>query len=242
SVLRRINSVDEAVAPGLAQYADHIEPDIKGVNLNGNSGSDQSATGRNNDGIELVAIIGGCEVKFRHPSGIAERIWDRAERRDIGDEEISRASVGQPHDQSSDAISRVDYILGAVIIEEIVAAAPDYVERIRIRRMAGEIIVNLLANIIDRDCEIATAERERVIDDGAVLCAIFGRGAAKCIIGPAIETVLCDCQAEECFFQLFVPGAEVQICRRRGVAIVGEPIIAVVEGRITARVTESEGV
>ena len=66
-----------------------------------------------------------------------------------------------------------------------------------------------------------------------VLCAVLGSGAAKCIIGPAIETVFCDWQTEKCFFQLFVPGAEVQICRGRGVGIVGEPVIAVVE--ITAR-------
>ena len=37
-----------------------------------------------------------------------------------------------------------------------------------------------------------------------------------------------------------MPGEAIQIRRRRGVGIVGEPVIAVVE--ITARITESEGV
>src|SRR5947207_8526800 len=42
------------------------------------------------------------------------------------------------------------------------------------------------------------------------------------------------------FFQLFVPGTHIQICRRRRVSIVGKPIIAVVE--VTARITEANQV
>src|SRR5207248_2956164 len=211
------------------QYADHIEPDIKGVNLNGNSGSDQYATGRNNDGIELVAIIGGCEVKFRHPSGIAERIRDRAERRDIGNEEISRPSVGQALNQNADAVGSINHALGAVIIEKIIATAPDYVERIGIRGMAGKIIVNLLANIIDSDCEIAAGKRKWIVDNGALLCAILGRGTAKGIISSAIEAVRCHWQTQKCLGQLLVPRARIQVCGRCSVRIIRKAIVAVIE-------------
>src|SRR5207249_11639683 len=123
---------------------------------------------------------------------IAHRIRYRASRWNIGHEEISGASVGQPHNQTSDAISGVDYALCAMVIKEIVAATPKNVQGIGVGGVAGQIIVNLFAHVIDGNREIATAEGERVIDDGTVLCAALGSGAAKCIIGSPIETVLRD--------------------------------------------------
>src|SRR5439155_515969 len=126
--LGRINCVDEVVMCGLAQDTDHIEPDIEGVNLNGNPAPVESAFGRSNDGFEMIAINRRSVVKCQDPGWIAEWKW--------------------------------------------------------------------------------------VIDDGSVLRAVLGGGAAKCIIGSPIETVFCDCQTEECFFQLLVPGTDIQICRR----------------------------
>ena len=131
-------------------------------------------------------------MEFRHPGRIPERIRDRAERRNIGDEKISCPDVGQPHDQSSDTIRRVDYALRAVIIKEIVATAPEDVQGVGIGGVAGQIIAYLSTHVVDGDGEIATAEGRRVINDSARLRAVLGRGAAKCIIGPAIETVFCD--------------------------------------------------
>ena len=79
-----------------------------------------------------------------------------------------------------------------MVIKEIVAAAPKNVQGMGVGGVAGQIIVNLFAHVIDRDGEIATAEWKWVIDDGSVLRAVLGGGAAKCIIGSPIETVLRD--------------------------------------------------
>ena len=72
--LGRINCVDEVVMCGLAQDTDHIEPDIEGVNINGNPAPLESANGRSNDGIEMIAINRRSVVKCQDPGWIAERI------------------------------------------------------------------------------------------------------------------------------------------------------------------------
>ena len=79
-----------------------------------------------------------------------------------------------------------------MVIKEIVAAAPKNVQGISVGGVAGQIIVNLFAHVIDGDGKIATPKGKRVIDDGAVLCAILGSGAAKCVISSSIEAVLRD--------------------------------------------------
>src|SRR5437588_11459027 len=122
--LGRINCVDEVVMCGLAQDPNRAQPGIEGVNMNGNPAPGESANGRSNDGIETIAIDGGSVVKCQDPGWIAERIRNRAEGWNIRDEKIPGAGVGQPHDQTSDTISCVDCALRAVIIKEIVAAAP----------------------------------------------------------------------------------------------------------------------
>src|SRR5882724_4127996 len=188
--LGRINSVDEAVAPGLAQYADHTEPHIEGIN--GNPAPGEAANGRSDDGIELIAIISGGEVKCRHPGRITERIRNRAKRRNIRDEEISCAGIGQALNQNADAFGGIDHALRAVIIEEIITTAPEDVQRISIRGVTGQVIGNLLAHVVDGNGEIATAKGRWIIDDGAILRPVFGGSAAKCVIGSSIEAVLRD--------------------------------------------------
>ena len=36
-ILRRNSGVDEAVAPGLAQCANHVQPNVESINVDGNS-------------------------------------------------------------------------------------------------------------------------------------------------------------------------------------------------------------
>jgi hypothetical protein len=98
---------------------------------------------------------------------------------------ISRASVGQALNQNADTVGSINHALCAVVIEEVIAATPQDVECIGIRGVTGQVIGNLLAHVIDGDGEIATTEGKRIIDDGTVLCAVLGSGAAKCIIGPS---------------------------------------------------------
>ena len=47
---------------------------------------------------------------------------------------------------------------------------PQDVERIGIGGVTGQVIGNLLAHVVDGDGEIASAEGERIIDDGTDLC------------------------------------------------------------------------
>ena len=90
------------------------------------------------------------------------------------------------------AISGINHALRAVIIEEIITAAPQDVQRISIRGMTGQVIGNLLAHVVDGDGEITAAKGRRVIDDRAILRPVFGGSATKCVIGSSIETVLRD--------------------------------------------------
>ena len=146
----------------------------------------------------MAAIVGGGKIEPRYAVRIAERIRDRAEWWNVGDKKISGAGVGQPHDQAPDAISGIIHTRGAEIVKKIIPPAPDYVESIGISDVADEIIVNLLANIVDRDCEIATGKRKWVVNNSSFLRAILGRGAAEGIISSAIEAVRCLWQAQKC--------------------------------------------
>lgn len=213
-VLRGNSGVDEIVASGLPKNAKHAQPNAEDMNVDDNAVASVSFNYGRYYGVQSGAIVGRGEIEPRHAVGVAERIRDGAEWWNVRDEKISGAGVGQPHDQVSDAISSIVHPVGAVIVKKIVPAAPDYVERIRIRGMGGEIIINLLANIIDGDTESATGEWQRVIKQGPVLCAILGRGAAECIISSAIEAVRCLWQTQKCLGQLLVPRASVQVCGR----------------------------
>ena len=55
----------------------------------------------------------------------------------LGDEKISRASVGQTLDQSADAVGSISPALRAVVIEEIITTTPQDAERIGIGGVTG---------------------------------------------------------------------------------------------------------
>jgi len=55
----------------------------------------------------------------------------------VGDEKISRASVGQTLNQSADAVGSISPALCAVVIEEIITTTPQDVERIGIEGVTG---------------------------------------------------------------------------------------------------------
>ena len=52
--------------------------------------------------------------------------------------------------------------------------------------MAGQIIGDLLAYVIDGDGEVATSERKWIIDNRSLLGAIFGRCATESEVGSTV--------------------------------------------------------
>ena len=122
--LGRINGVDEVVLRRLAQDADHTEPDIQVVNMDGNSITLEPANDRPNGRTELGAVTRRSLVEACDPVGIAEGVRDGAKWRNIRDEKVSRPGVGQAYNQHADAGGGIGHTLGAVIIKQIVAAAP----------------------------------------------------------------------------------------------------------------------
>src|SRR5438477_130854 len=68
----------------------------------------------------------------------------------------------------------------------------DEIVMCRLAQDADHIEPDIQVVNIDGDGEITATEGKRVIDDGSVLCAVFGRRAAKRVIGSSIEAVLRD--------------------------------------------------
>ena len=94
----------------------------------------------------------------------------------------------------------------------------------------------MFAHVIDRHFKISPAEGSGIINDGAISAAVYGGGAAKGIIGPAIQAVGRDWKVKKCVRDLLVPYAHICVGTRSGIGAVRETIIAVV--KIAARITE----
>src|SRR5436853_3726085 len=76
--LCRIHHVDEAVFGRLTQDTNYIQPNIEGVNLNGDAADGERALRGGNHRIEVVTVDRGIEIERGHSIGITKRIRDGA--------------------------------------------------------------------------------------------------------------------------------------------------------------------
>ncbi len=65
-------------------------------------------------------------------------------------------------DQVGDALRGREHVRGTGIVEKVIPTTPDNVERRRIDRLVRKIIVDLFAEVIDRDR--GDRRRERALD------------------------------------------------------------------------------
>src|SRR5204863_5608451 len=104
-------------------------------------------------------------------------------------ENVKGAGPPQLLDQTSHPHGGRTNVSGALVIKKIIPAAPDNVEGSRIHGVAGEVIVYLLAEVIDRDGEVA-AEKWFGVRNNRPLAPARDRGrAAKGVIRAAIQVV-----------------------------------------------------
>ena len=123
----------------------------------------------------------------------------------------SAPALARPAGQRHGASCRGSHARRAIVIEEIVNAAPDNVESIRVNRMGGEVSVHLPAHVVDRDRDVAENRRR---DDHFFVRAIFCAGATKGMVGAAAETMSRHRDLEESTRELFVPDAGIGGRRR----------------------------
>src|SRR5205085_2606150 len=101
-------------------------------------------------------------------NGVAGISWDVAKWHHVGHHEVSGAGVSQATHERGGARRGGGDARGAVVIAQIVAAAPDDIERIRIDDVRCEIVVHLFTHVVDGNNDVA----ERGGNGGFVMGAV----------------------------------------------------------------------
>ena len=104
----------------------------------------------------------GGGIQSRRRGGVVFVKRDKTERRDVWHQNVAGAGARELLHQRFHVRSRLRNVAGTVVIEKIVAPAPDNIERGRVGRVTGEIIVDLFPEVIHGEGEVAAAERKRI--------------------------------------------------------------------------------
>src|SRR5204863_2059827 len=96
--------------------------------------------------------------------------WNVAEWRHVWHHDVSRTGIREATSQRRRASRGRSDVCRAIIIAQIIPTAPDEIERVRVNHVGGEIIIHLLAHVVDRDGHVAERSGNGYLIVRAVIC------------------------------------------------------------------------
>ena len=187
--LGRVSNVHESVVLRICGDPVGEAVNIEPVKRHRDALTRQGADGGIKLGIELISISSGRRVQSSSRFGIVVVVRHETERRDVRHEDRNDSGAPQFFHQSRDPLRRAGDVFGAVIVEKIVRAAPDDIKRSGVDGLIGQIIIHLLAEVIDRDRQFATEEGNGVVNDGNLASTLLRGGAAESVVSAAVQAV-----------------------------------------------------
>src|SRR6187549_233661 len=130
--LRAIADVNKSVVFGVGRQPVEKAVNVETIEGDGDSISLERTHGRVQLLIKLVAILRGSGVKGAGAVSIILVVGNEPERRNVRHKNRNRTGAGQTINQSPHPLGGRDYVVRAVVVKEIVAAAPDNKKRGRI--------------------------------------------------------------------------------------------------------------